>query len=652
MVNATKVSKIRIDTGYAGVREYSFFSKVRNNGIKYNAQYAVAYGKNGVGKSTIARSLGTETLGAEFFDIDGKSLGRDCSNVHVFNEMYVIENFRIYNSSHLKPVILLGEYATMINEMEILRKEISEIDENIYQITRGSLNQIWSKYDLGSWYGYLSHLCKMFVDACFENELDIGSSEENGYIHLGETLLQKAFRNSDINDEYFNRWLSLEFSQERNRSKYIDDSESILSEGDLANLESDIEDIYNEICFAASKKINGQGDSHERIAGDIRMFSLRRNYVKSIMRVLRAKEYSLYADLSKSRVVIPGVDRMRKEKELRVSKSEALGNMEERLERKRYEDSTALVVENMNQWLRVIFGEDILQIEPDGNYGYKVKKMGREVLPNRLSLGEQNILALCYFFVDISDGEKTLNIAHKNQIIILDDPLSSFDYNNKYGVIQILDYVSEIVAGDNSEVKIVIMTHDPAAALEISKSIIYRINGSVVKCCEIIDSQGECIKEVNFGNIDEYRNILKKMFDVAVGNGGDIESLSPNEVRRVWEAFLRFELGESKISGRSALDRVACFYDDQSEEYKFLKSFISYVYINQDSHSSDQMLFGNFELMPILGRHDFEKHIRQIILFMRLVAPHHIPSRLTDKLREVVEYRDSLEALYRAEVSG
>ena len=142
------------------------------------------------------------------------------------------------------------------------------------------------------------------------------------------------------------------------------------------------------------------------------------------------------------------------------------------------------------------------------------------------------------------------------------------------------------------------------------------------------------------------------MFDVATQNGKDIDLLSPNEVRRVWEAFLRFELGESKISDRSALNRVSCFYGKQSLEYKFLEAFMSYVYINQDSHSSDQMLFENFDLIPILGRHEFEKHIRQIILFMRLVAPHHIPSRLASKLKDITTYRDALEGIYKTDVLG
>lgn len=309
----------------------------------------------------------------------------------------------------------------------------------------------------------------------------------------------------------------------------------------------------------------------------------------------------------------------------------------------------------MNQWLRVIFGEDVLQLYSDGAYGYKVTKNGIDISPSILSTGEQNILALCYFFVDISNGEKALTISDRDQIIVLDDPVSSFDYSNKYGVIQILDHVAGIVSEDTSKAKMIIMTHDPVTALEISKSINYRVGGNKIKCCEIVDGQiinnkKECISPVSFEDIDEYRNILEKMFIVATEEGKGVDSLSPNEVRRVWEAFLRFELGESKISNRNAMDRVACFYDDQSVEYNFLKSFISYVYINQDSHSGSQMLFENFDLIPILGRHEFEKHIRQIILFMRLVAPHHIPSRLASKLKDIAMYRDPLNKIYEKEV--
>ncbi len=374
------------------------------------------------------------------------------------------------------------------------------------------------------------------------------------------------------------------------------------------------------------------------------------------MNILSAVDYSLYIDLYNRSISMKAVNLVKNEKSEYRSKKEELLRLKEELEQKRRKESASQIVKSMNQWLRVIFGEDVLELYSDGDYGYKVTKNGIDISPSILSTGEQNILALCYFFVDISNGEKALTIADRNQIIVLDDPVSSFDYSNKYGVIQILDNVAGIVSEDTSKAKMIIMTHDPVTALEISKSINYRVGGSKVKCCEIVDDQivggiNECISEVSFEDIDEYRNILEKMFNVATKNGdSDIKSVSPNEVRRVWEAFLRFELGESKISDRSAIDRAACFYGDQSPEYKFLNSFISYVYINQDSHSGNQMLFENFDLIPILGRREFEKHIRQIILFMRIVAPSHIPSRLAKRKNQIAGYRDALNQIYNNEV--
>ena len=52
MVDATKVSKIKIDTGYAGVKEYPVFSRPDGK----TAQCAIILGKNGSGKSTLAGS--------------------------------------------------------------------------------------------------------------------------------------------------------------------------------------------------------------------------------------------------------------------------------------------------------------------------------------------------------------------------------------------------------------------------------------------------------------------------------------------------------------------------------------------------------------------------------------------------------------------
>lgn len=662
MVIAKHVSRIRVDTGYAGKKYYSFFIKESKNHTRYDAQCAVVLGRNGAGKSTIARALQGKVGGRasiKFFDMNGVSLGYDYSNVHVFDEKYIIENFRAYDSGHLNPIILLGDYVKIVEEIDNLKNQILTIKESVSQKNKEFLDDIWDTYALGSSNELYADICRKFVESCVDNTTDVNSFKSSDYNKLRESLLNRIFGGEGkrtIKEQYLYRWISVGFDQDVRKVKRIGPPDVNEAKNDLEMYGKNLIENLNMLMLLVRRKTFQKADFDNKVYLERSIRDLRRKFYQNIMNVLSILDYSLCSDLYNHKISKSVVDLVREEKAEYRSKKEQLESLEEELERKRREDSASQIVKSMNQWLRVIFGEDVIKIYSDGSYGYKVIKNGMDIPPSILSTGEQNILALCYFFVDISNGEKALTIADRNQIIVLDDPVSSFDYSNKYGVIQILDNVAGIVSEDTSKAKMIIMTHDPVTALEISKSINYRVGGSKVKCCEIVDDQivggiNECISEVSFEDIDEYRNILEKMFNVATKNGdSDIKSVSPNEVRRVWEAFLRFELGESKISDRSAIDRAACFYDDQSPEYKFLNSFISYVYINQDSHSGNQMLFENFNLIPILGRREFEKHIRQIILFMRIVAPSHIPSRLAKRKNQIAGYRDALDQIYNNEV--
>lgn len=662
MVIAKHVSRIRVDTGYAGKKYYSFFTKESKNHTRYDAQCAVVLGRNGAGKSTIARALQGKVgsrASIKFFDMNGVSLGYDYSNVHVFDEMYIIENFRAYDSGHLNPIILLGDYAKKTNEIDNLKKQMSKIEKGVSQKTQRFLANMWQGRILGSRNESYAIECRNFVEAFIDNEMDVNSFKVSDYDELRKSLLGRIFEEKEkmvANQQYLYRWISLGFSQYISKIKPINPSEVNIDGNVLELYGKELLDILHKLRLFAYRKNVGDDRFFDKTYTDSSIQKLRHSCYRVVMNILSAVDYSLYIDLYNRSISMKAVNLVKNEKSEYRSKKEELLRLKEELEQKRRKESASQIVKSMNQWLRVIFGEDVLELYSDGDYGYKVTKNGIDISPSILSTGEQNILALCYFFVDISNGEKALTIADRNQIIVLDDPVSSFDYSNKYGVIQILDNVAGIVSEDTSKAKMIIMTHDPVTALEISKSINYRVGGSKVKCCEIVDDQivggiNECISEVSFEDIDEYRNILEKMFNVATKNGdSDIKSVSPNEVRRVWEAFLRFELGESKISDRSAIDRAACFYGDQSPEYKFLNSFISYVYINQDSHSGNQMLFENFDLIPILGRREFEKHIRQIILFMRIVAPSHIPSRLAKRKNQIAGYRDALNQIYNNEV--
>ena len=103
---------------------------------------SIVLGGNGSGKSTIARALDDNTSSAEFFDKDGNSLGSDCTNVHVFNEAYVIKNFRIYDKDCLSPIILLGDYVQEVDDIDHLEDEISELEKEILNLKENSFRRI------------------------------------------------------------------------------------------------------------------------------------------------------------------------------------------------------------------------------------------------------------------------------------------------------------------------------------------------------------------------------------------------------------------------------------------------------------------------------------------------------------------------------
>ncbi|MDU2570838.1 MAG: AAA family ATPase [Rothia mucilaginosa] len=667
MVDATKVSKVKIDTGYAGWKEYPFFTRVNKEGLIIDdAQVSIVLGGNGSGKSTISRALNGNNKGVKFFDKDGNLLGGDCLNVHVFNEDYVIENFRTYKPDYLEPVILLGKSGNLVDKIEEVEKKIAELEKRRQGIKDAVFSRLPDEIESNLDIKIGEFAIRDYINSCIANEL-VGLDDSYNYDieDLFDSLLDG---NGDIDLNMCLRWINLGCNEAREdiyhdmyyedldedgNSVWVENKDWYLSDRSLEYFDKELKDLGGQI-GGWIYQIHQDMDEKTNY---ISYIDLLRDDWHSYCYTLMASFYKFYP------AVYSKFDDGFSENSERsmyqsltsdvVKLQEKVDDLRKKLEHENKRNSSEEVIKYMNRWLRLVFGENLISIEANSQLGYNLKNLkGQVIPPGRLSLGEQNILALCYFFVAKVSGGRLGDYGNSNQIILLDDPVSSFDYNNKYGVMQVLNHIAGLVSGDKSESKMLIMTHDPVTARELSNAIKHRAGGDKVKCCRIVDSQNVYLEPVKLDGLDEYRGILHKMFEVATQEGKGIDLISPNEVRRVWEAFLRFELGESEISSRNALDRVSCFYDDQSAEYKFLESFISYVYINQDSHSSDQMLFDNFDLIPILGRREFEKHIRQIVLFMRLVAPSHIPSRLAKSINQIAGYRKALDDIYKANVLG
>lgn len=138
-----------------------------------------------------------------------------------------------------------------------------------------------------------------------------------------------------------------------------------------------------------------------------------------------------------------------------------------------------IAVDFINQGLSYIFfSNDRLKLHyAEGSYQLLVN--GNTVKPNQISTGETNAIALCYFFSKIGEGKPLEEVYRGNYLIVIDDPITSFDAENKVGMLSYLkSQVQEFILG-NLGTKFLVMTHDM-----MTFTSIFRINeelSSVVK---------------------------------------------------------------------------------------------------------------------------------------------------------------------------
>ena len=650
MVDATKVSSIKIDTGYDGVKEYNIF----NRGNSKYSECAIILGKNGSGKSTIARALRTETKDTEFYDTDGNSLGGNCSNVYVFDESFIIENFRIHNDKSLEPVILLGDFTEQMNRINQYRIELSANKDAVGKVILKFYDEIVEKIKRFSGPGPYDK-CPQNISV-LDAEIDSISVKDyilalfeyilwgkESFVSSDIDLVCKSFVDGEFNKNYFCRWAILNIWDAH-----------IGVKGDV-NYPGMREYIKN--CLSKKQKylietiqnssFYGQKDIPRKPTQELKdLMDIRQDFMVSLLTLIRYEWKRLFDRIDMVRLVDEELfNNTRNVVQIYRSQRRnidiALKRAVQKLERDTKKQSSQNVIRYINNLLGLVFGNEALTIEADGYIGYRVRNRGDLVPQSKLSVGEQNILSLCYFFAKISEERSLEDSMSRNQMIILDDPVSSFDDDNKYGVTVLLAYLCQSILKKNSKTQLIILTHDSSFALTMKK-MINEIESGRLSCWEIQRGSKDPLKKSNF-SVDEYFRNLNLMYEYIFNKNGDAPA--PNEVRRVWEAFLCFELGETSIANINKLkNMIVCFgLDDRVE--KFIDVFIPQLFINTDSHAANQVKGGNFYLKPALSGRQYKRFVVQLVCFMHIVSPHHIAWRLSDNSDKAMERKEKLDGL-------
>ena len=79
------------------------------------------------------------------------------------------------------------------------------------------------------------------------------------------------------------------------------------------------------------------------------------------------------------------------------------------------------------------------------------------------------MLGLCYFFAKLFINKKKEDKYKDEVLIVIDDPISSFDYGNRLGVMSLLRYQFSNIKKGNPNSRILVMTHDLRSVFDLIK---------------------------------------------------------------------------------------------------------------------------------------------------------------------------------------
>lgn len=251
---------------------------------------------------------------------------------------------------------------------------------------------------------------------------------------------------------------------------------------------------------------------------------------------------------------------------------------------------TDLAANAINGYLaNVFFDSSRFVLVPYANV-YKIESHGRPVRPSEVSTGERNILALCYFF---SEGGKLKFEGFEDsdpQYIVLDDPVSSFDMENRVGICSLIRDRAAHILESNPDSLITVMTHDAGIAAELKHT--FDDLGEACKgtrsgfTTNYLELRGDATCVLSMRK-SRYSVLLKRAFDFASSEQEDEgeSCVIGNVLRRLLEGYSSFNYGMSMDRLSRDKDLSARF----GPAATLLTSVMYRLALNDESHLKESL---------------------------------------------------------------
>jgi len=297
--------------------------------------------------------------------------------------------------------------------------------------------------------------------------------------------------------------------------------------------------------------------------------------------------------------------------------------------------SVKIALDYINRALEYVFfckGRLTLEAKSDV---YNLKSYGNPVKPTDISSGERNIIALCYFFTQILNNMNEKDAYTKKCLLIIDDPVSSFDLENKVGIQSYLkSQIQKILLG-NVESRVLLLSHDLGTVYDLQKSAgeinrgaksFYSADKTQFATWELEDKS---LRTLNVNSRHEYTSLVEMVYKYATEE--DIQRnqlVVGNVMRRMLEAFCTFEYkkGMAEIS----CDKKILNSLDNKEHADYFENLMYRLVMNGESHYEEIVrTLPDMNFYSSISPEEKVRTAKDILCFLFLLNPHHIESHLS-----------------------
>ena len=241
--------------------------------------------------------------------------------------------------------------------------------------------------------------------------------------------------------------------------------------------------------------------------------------------------------------------------------------------------------------------------------------------------------------------EKELLKLNDEMFVAIDDPVSSFDVENRVGILSFLRYKLNQMLSACATTKVLMMSHDVSVIFDLQK-VMDEVSANcagVGKHAEYCSFQlvNKRIVPFKAKSHNEYTRLMKCVYEYGCNPEPTAELTIGNMTRRVLEAFstFTFKEGPDKVSLNP---QVLALIPDQNKRAYFQNSMYRLV-LNTESHLQEAVQGApEMSFFSHLTVEEKQRTARDVLCFMYCVNPAHVLAHLPNARKELDNWMASI----------